>query len=70
MLLADVPALTLAAWRLQLTSVLLSAGAALQLWRLPPEEWPRVRQSAPLLAASGTALAVHFGAWVWSTQVI
>ena len=68
-LLAEVPALTLAAWRLQLTGALLSLGAALQLLRMPAGERRRVWQSSLWLAGSGSALAVHFGAWVWSTQV-
>lgn len=67
-LLADVPPLTLAAWRLQLTSVLLGIGAAAQAVRMPAEDRRRTLRSGGLLAASGGCLAVHFGAWVYSTQ--
>lgn len=67
-LMREVPPVTLAAWRLQITSVLLGVGAAVQLRRMAPEERHRALRSAALLAASGTALALHFGAWVASLE--
>lgn len=68
-LMAEVPAVTLAAWRLQLTSVFLGVGAAFQLRRMPGEDRQRTVQQAGLLAASGACLALHFGTWVYSVQV-
>ncbi|PRW45144.1 Permeases of the drug metabolite transporter family permease component [Chlorella sorokiniana] len=67
-MMGDVPPITLAAWRLQLTSVLLGIGAAVQLCGMPPEDRQRTAQSAGLLAASGVCLALHFGTWVYSVQ--
>lgn len=44
-MMSEVPAITLAAWRLQLTSVLLGFGAAVQLLGMPPEDRKRTAQS-------------------------
>jgi drug/metabolite transporter (DMT)-like permease len=68
-LMKEVPPVTLAAWRLQLTSVFLGVGASAQLRRMPPEQRQRTLRSAALLAASGSALALHFGAWVASVEL-
>lgn len=64
----EVPAITLAAWRLQLTSVLLGLGAAHQWRGLSADDRARTLGSAAWLAGSGACLAVHFGAWVWGLQ--
>ncbi|GFR49511.1 hypothetical protein Agub_g11552, partial [Astrephomene gubernaculifera] len=67
-LMPEVPALTLAAWRLQLTAVLLGLAAA-QQWRdMSAEDRSRTLHSSGWLAASGACLAVHFGSWVWGLQ--
>jgi hypothetical protein len=47
----DVPPLTLAAWRLQLTSVYLIAGAAWQYARMPPEHKLQLLQSVSMSIA-------------------
>ena len=61
--------MTLAAWRLQLTAVLLLVGAAAQ-WRRADARTRRAAVSAaPLLLASGCWLAAHFGFWVASLQM-
>lgn len=44
-MMSDVPPVTLAAWRLQLTSVLLGIGAAVQLHGMPPDDRRRTAQS-------------------------
>jgi drug/metabolite transporter (DMT)-like permease len=69
-LMGDVPPLTLAAWRLQLTAVLLSAGAAAEARALPHAARADTRspRTLALLAASGAALAFHFGLWVYSIK--
>ena len=67
-MVVEVPPLTLAAWRLQLTSVLLGVGAAVQLGRMPPADRRRTVDSAGLLAASGVCLCIHFGTWVYSVE--
>ncbi|KAG2435052.1 hypothetical protein HYH02_012049 [Chlamydomonas schloesseri] len=64
----EVPAITLAAWRLQLTSVFLGLGAAGQWRGMSRDDRGRTLGSAAWLAGSGACLAVHFGAWVWGLQ--
>ena len=61
--------LALAAWRLQLTALVLvplfvsdvRATRATMCWQ-------KYREAGPAMAASGACLAVHFGAWVASLQ--
>ncbi|KAL4418952.1 hypothetical protein ABPG77_001774 [Micractinium sp. CCAP 211/92] len=67
-LIKDVPPLTLASWRLGTTSVLLGAAAIAQWRAMPRADQRRTLQQAPLLAASGACLCVHFGTWVYSVQ--
>lgn len=67
--LKEVPPITLAAWRLQLTSVLLATGAVPQLCGMSPHDRAKTVRSAALVAGSGAALAVHFGAWVTSLEL-
>ncbi len=50
-MMSEVPAITLAAWRLQLTSVLLGIGATVQLLGMPPEDRRRTAQSVSGRAA-------------------
>jgi hypothetical protein len=69
--LPDVPPITLAAWRLQLTSLFLAAGLVPQ-WRAMPAADRRRALSRPDVlwtALSGACLAVHFGAWVASLKL-
>lgn len=54
-MMSDVPPITLAAWRLQLTSVLLGIGAAVQLCGMPPDDRHRVLQSVSLRGLVGGA---------------
>lgn len=63
-----VPPITLAAWRLQLTGVLLLPGAAVQGWGMGQDLRRQLVHSGLLLMASGVCLAVHFGCWVWSLK--
>ena len=44
-LMSEVPPITLAAWRLQLTAVLLGIGAAVQLRGMPPDDRRRTLAS-------------------------
>ncbi|GLC33755.1 hypothetical protein PLESTM_000107800 [Pleodorina starrii] len=67
-LMPEVPAITLAAWRLQLTSVLLGVGAVAQWRHLSPSDRSRALRSCGWLVGSGACLAVHFGSWVWGLQ--
>eukprot|EP00887_Chlorella_sp_A99_P004332 scaffold15.g4332.t1 len=67
-LMTEVPALTLAAWRLQLTSVFLGVGAAVQWRSMASDVRALTLRKSGLLALSGSALAVHFGSWVWSME--
>ncbi|GIM12972.1 hypothetical protein Vretimale_16154 [Volvox reticuliferus] len=64
----EVPAVTLAAWRLQLTSLFLGLGAAVQWRQLAPADRLRALRLTGWLAGSGACLAVHFGSWVWGLQ--
>eukprot|EP00898_Chlorokybus_atmophyticus_P007817 jgi/Chlat1/8036/Chrsp71S07511 len=61
-----VPPLTLACWRLQVTTAALVPGAAVQWRSLAQEDRQRWKESASSLGGSGTFLAAHFGLWVWS----
>ena len=67
-LMTAVPAITLAAWRLQLTSVFLGSAAAFEYRRMPRDLQLRTLRQGRLLGLSGSALAVHFGCWVWSVE--
>ncbi|DAC16456.1 MAG: hypothetical protein CMB51_02115 [Euryarchaeota archaeon] len=69
--LDEIPPLMRASWRLQITALLLMPMAIWQ-WSKSSEEvkekcksWSSVK----LLLLSGMALAVHFGAWVWSLDL-
>lgn len=65
----EVPAITLASWRLQLTALITAAaGTAQWTTAMTPEHKARFRADLPLTALSGLALTVHFGTWVWSLQ--
>ncbi|BDA43498.1 hypothetical protein COCOBI_04-5100 [Coccomyxa sp. Obi] len=61
----EVPPLTLAAWRLQLTAMLLFPGAVIQYRKLAPALQVEALQSGLLMLASGLSLAFHFALWVW-----
>lgn len=66
----EVPPITLASWRLQLTALITAAAGAVQ-WAnsMKPEQRARFRSDLHLTVLSGLALTVHFGTWVWSLQV-
>lgn len=64
----EVGAVTLAAWRLEATAVLLGAGFAVQWRSLSSDDRFRVRQSALALAGAGVCLGLHFWAWVWGVR--
>jgi hypothetical protein len=64
----DVPAATLAAWRLQLTTFLLLPGAVTQWLHLCSEKKSAILENWHWILASGFCLAVHFG-WVMLRQV-
>mmetsp|Transcript_32074 Transcript_32074/g.76227 ORF Transcript_32074/g.76227 Transcript_32074/m.76227 type:complete len:412 (-) Transcript_32074:512-1747(-) len=64
----EVPPVNLAAWRLQLTSVLLIPLAMFEWRRMSADKRRSTMLSGWILAASGACLAVHFGAFVWGIQ--
>jgi hypothetical protein len=68
--IGEVPPITLASWRLQLTAVITAAAGGVQ-WctSMSPEHRARFRADLRLTALSGLALTVHFATWVWSLQV-
>lgn len=66
--IAEVPPMTLAAWRLQLTSCILVLAAALQWRGMPGADKARVFRDWRYSLFSGVALGLHFGTWVWSLQ--
>ncbi|CAL8468535.1 g8075 [Coccomyxa elongata] len=61
----EVPPLTLAAWRLQLTAMLLFPGAVIQYRKLAPALQIEALQNGLLMLVSGMSLAFHFALWVW-----
>lgn len=65
----DVPALTLAAWRLQLTAVLTAIAGAVQWRGLSVDLRARCMSDWRLTVVSGVTLAVHFALWVASLQL-
>lgn len=62
----DVPTFTLAAWRLQLTTCLLSPAAIYQYLQLTAGDKKRLVKDILLVLASGAFLGVHFSFWVWA----
>jgi drug/metabolite transporter (DMT)-like permease len=50
--LVEVPPITLAAWRLQLTSVFLGVGAVVQLSRMPPADRARTLQQVRVVGST------------------
>lgn len=68
--IGEVPPITLASWRLQLTAVITAAAGAVQ-WctSMSPENRARFRADMGLAMISGLALTLHFATWVWSLQV-
>ncbi|DBA79052.1 TPA: hypothetical protein ACH3X1_008910 [Trebouxia sp. C0004] len=62
----DVPTFTLAAWRLQLTTCLLSPAAIYQYMQLSTADRKRLLRNILLVLASGAFLGVHFSFWVWA----
>lgn len=67
-MMGDVPPVTLAAWRLQLTTVILACGACWQWPRMCTADKVRARQDWLWSVAGGAALAAHFACWVFSLQ--
>jgi hypothetical protein len=67
-MMGDVPPVTLAAWRLQLTTVILACGACWQWPRMCTADKVRARQDWLWSCAGGVSLALHFACWVFSLQ--
>ena len=67
-MMKEVPPVTLAAWRLQLTACFLCVAAAGQVYQTDYDEKQKLKRHLQLLAASGSSLAVHFGCWVTSVE--
>jgi drug/metabolite transporter (DMT)-like permease len=66
--IGPVPPITLAAWRLQLTGVIAALCAVPQWYQLPAEQRRQFFKDVGWSVFSGSCLALHFGAWVWSLQ--
>lgn len=64
----EVPPITLASWRLQLTAVITATAGAVQWRGLSKEHRAQFRRDLHLTTLSGLALTLHFGTWVWSLQ--
>jgi len=64
----DVPPINLAAWRLQLTSLLLIPGAIANWRKMSADRRQDTLASVWVLLLSGACLSVHFGCWVWGLQ--
>lgn len=63
--LAEAPALVIGAWRMTLTTLLLTPWA----WARARDEWRRLsRREWAWLALSGVALAIHFASWITSLE--
>jgi drug/metabolite transporter (DMT)-like permease len=61
----NVAPITLAAWRLQLTTLVMVPPCAWQAYHASPSIRRDWLQAWWILAASGVCLAAHFGTWVW-----
>jgi drug/metabolite transporter (DMT)-like permease len=68
-MMQGVPPITLAAWRLQFTSLLLVTAAFFQWRGMDSDLKQKSLDHKSWLAGSGTALAVHFACWVASVQL-
>jgi drug/metabolite transporter (DMT)-like permease len=68
-MMRGVPPITLAAWRLQFTSLLLVTAALFQWRGTDSDVKERTLENKSWLAGSGTALAIHFACWVASVQL-
>jgi drug/metabolite transporter (DMT)-like permease len=68
-MMSEVPPITLAAWRLQFTSLLLITAAIVQWRGMDLDLKQRTLDNRAWLAGSGTALAIHFACWVASVQL-
>jgi drug/metabolite transporter (DMT)-like permease len=67
-MMPEVPPVTLASWRLQVTTLLMSPLCLLELWRMPARlRWQVLRAGWPL-ALNGAIIGCHFGLWVVSLQ--
>jgi drug/metabolite transporter (DMT)-like permease len=64
----DMPPLTVAAWRLQATTLVLAPPALYQWRHAAAEVRLKTLQLWWLLMASGACLAAHFGTWVWGLK--
>ena len=68
-MMRGVPPITLAAWRLQFTSLLLVTAAFVQWRGMDSTLKQDTLDNIKWLAGSGTALAIHFACWVASVQL-
>eukprot|EP00803_Ostreobium_quekettii_P005922 evm.model.scf_2899.1 EVM.evm.TU.scf_2899.1 scf_2899:8144-9816(+) len=66
--MGDVPPVTLAAWRLQATSIVLFNGFIFQWCHLDDSERQRTWGVSHLLAMSGCLLGAQLALWVWGLQ--
>eukprot|EP00192_Tetraselmis_astigmatica_P011905 CAMPEP_0117657192 /NCGR_PEP_ID=MMETSP0804-20121206/5201_1 /TAXON_ID=1074897 /ORGANISM="Tetraselmis astigmatica, Strain CCMP880" /LENGTH=418 /DNA_ID=CAMNT_0005463633 /DNA_START=448 /DNA_END=1704 /DNA_ORIENTATION=+ len=64
----EVHPITLAAWRLQLTTLFLTPGAVIEWRKMSSEKRLNTGRSWWILLASGLCLFVHFGTFVWGLQ--
>jgi len=67
-LVQDVAALRLGAWRLQMTSMLISPAFAWQFYRLEPALRRKTLRNVHKMAFSGLCLALHFSCWIWGLK--
>lgn len=65
-LLGAVAPLLMASWRLWATAAAQTLPFVWQWRRAPAATRARWRRGLPALVASGVALGVHFGSWIWS----
>lgn len=63
-----VPPFTLAAWRLQASTLVLAPLCVWQARTAPRDVVRDALRAWWLLAAAGVALALHFGAWIWGLE--
>lgn len=64
----EVPSLTVVAWRLQATTLVLLPPSIYQWRHAAAETRTKTVQLWWLLMASGACLALHFGTWVWGLK--
>lgn len=66
--IGDVPPITLASWRLQITTLILAVASTIQWQAMSADDKARFFKDYKWTLFSGVTLAVHFGTWVWSLE--